>query len=240
VAIAAEIIKNRHKKILCTNINPWSYHLAHQHPDLVQNLQRFEIIFPDGFLITFALQLLYNVKACRISFDATSLYHPILSMLDENERAVFIIGGKPGVAQTAVEHMRQHYPNIRFVGSLHGYGCVTNSVEQIIQSGADFVLCGMGCGYQERFLCALEDSEFHGAAFTCGGFLDQLNESPDGYYPMWVDRLELRSLYRLRKEPARLWRRYCVEYWPFFILLMKEYMRLRLTPEERSPQWLEV
>src|SRR5512132_4094237 len=66
----------------------------------MQNLQRFDIIFPEGFLITFALQLLYNVKACRISFDATSLYHPILSMLDENERAVFIIGGKPGVAQT--------------------------------------------------------------------------------------------------------------------------------------------
>src|SRR5512132_1600646 len=140
--MAADIINTRHKKIMCTNINPWSYHLARRRPDLVQNLQRFDIIFPDGFLITFALQLLYNVKACRISFDATSLYHPILSMLDENERAVFIISGKPGVAQTAVEHMRRHYPKIRFVGSLHGYGRVTNSVDQIIQSGADSCRAG--------------------------------------------------------------------------------------------------
>src|SRR6266511_354143 len=207
---------------MCTNINPWSYHMARRQPDLVKNLHRFDIVFPDGFLITFALRLLYNVKACRVSFDATSLYHPILAMLNEDERAVFIIGGRPGVAETAVEHMRRHYPKIRFVGSLHGYGCVTNSVDQIIQSGADFVLCGMGCGCQETFLCALEDSEFHVAAFTCGGFLDQLNENPEGYYPLWIDRMELRSLYRLRKEPARLWKRYCVEYWPFFFLLMKE------------------
>jgi N-acetylglucosaminyldiphosphoundecaprenol N-acetyl-beta-D-mannosaminyltransferase len=233
-------MKNRNKRMMCTDINPWSYYLAHHRPDLVENLHRCDIVFSDGFLITFALRLLYKVDACRIGFDATSLYHPILSMLNQDERAVFIIGGKPGVVSIAVQHMRRHYPKIRFVGSLDGYGGVASSVNRIIQSGADFVLCGMGCGHQENFLRALADSEFHGAAFTCGGFLDQLNERPDGYYPGWINQFELRSLYHLRKEPARLWKRYCVEYWTFFFLLLREYVRLRLVPSERSPQWLEA
>ncbi|NJO34267.1 MAG: hypothetical protein HC869_15170 [Rhodospirillales bacterium] len=67
---------------------------------------------------------------------------------------------------------------------------------------------------QESFLLRLRQQGFNGVGFTCGGFLDQYSIGKQ-YYPTWIDRLELRWLYRLIMEPGRLWRRYFVEYQPF-------------------------
>jgi N-acetylglucosaminyldiphosphoundecaprenol N-acetyl-beta-D-mannosaminyltransferase len=50
--------------------------------------------------------------------------------------------------------------------------------------------------------------------FTCGGFLDQIIKYK-GAYPEWIDHYNLRFLYRLIKEPKRLWRRYLIEYQVF-------------------------
>ena len=79
----------------------------------------------------------------------------------------------------------------------------------------------MGAPRQERFLLNLRESGWRGAGFTCGGFFDQVSGNGD-YYPAWIDRLNLRFLYRLVREPRRLWRRYLVDYQVFLRLYMKQ------------------
>jgi N-acetylglucosaminyldiphosphoundecaprenol N-acetyl-beta-D-mannosaminyltransferase len=80
----------------------------------------------------------------------------------------------------------------------------------------------MGAPLQERFLSQLAANGWTGIGLTCGGFLDQVVQGSD-YYPGWVDRLNIRFLYRLGKEPRRLWRRYLVDYQVF----MRLYLKLR-------------
>jgi N-acetylglucosaminyldiphosphoundecaprenol N-acetyl-beta-D-mannosaminyltransferase len=82
----------------------------------------------------------------------------------------------------------------------------------------------MGAPLQERFLLQLADDGWHGIGFTCGGFLDQLIDGKN-YYPAWADRLNIRFLYRLAKEPRRLWRRYLVDYQVF----IRRYSHLQWT-----------
>jgi N-acetylglucosaminyldiphosphoundecaprenol N-acetyl-beta-D-mannosaminyltransferase len=74
----------------------------------------------------------------------------------------------------------------------------------------------MGIGRQEQFLLHAASSGWTGWGFTCGGYLDQLAGGID-YYPRWVDQANLRFLYRLYREPRRLWRRYCLEYGEFAV-----------------------
>ena len=64
----------------------------------------------------------------------------------------------------------------------------------------DFLIVGMGVLMQERFLLKVRDSGYQGIGFTCGGFIHQTAKDEIDYYPGWVDRMNLRFLYRMYKE----------------------------------------
>jgi len=200
--------------VIATNINPHAYHLAKRHEEYCGLLWRTDFVYPDGIGIVYALSAVLGVRAARVSFDATSLYHPFFRMLDRRGKSLFVVGAKPGIAEQAAARMTREYPNVREAGVLDGYQSVEKIVEAVRKSDANVVLVGMGMPKQEQVLFALRNSGFAGIALTCGGFLDQF-VSGERYYPDWVNRYNLRSPYRLVKEPRRLWRRYLVEYLPF-------------------------
>lgn len=205
---------------------PWEWLVGETFGAALANL---DLVLPDGIGIVWALRQLTGVRAARISFDATSLYHPVFRHLQSIRCPVFIIGGRPGVAAKAAERMQTIYPTLNVVGVMHGYQSRAHSVRTIKGSGARFVLCGMGAPNQERMLMALKQAGFSGSAFSCGGFLDQVVEKKE-YYPRWVDRLEVRCLYRLAREPRRLCRRYLYEYQAF----MRQFLQTMLTRPPRS------
>jgi N-acetylglucosaminyldiphosphoundecaprenol N-acetyl-beta-D-mannosaminyltransferase len=172
------------------------------------------MVFADGIGVVKALHWLTGEKIARLSFDATSLYRPFMQELCRHRKSLFIIGGMPGVAAKAAERIRRDFPALTVKGILSGFEDRDDAIAQILESDADAVLCGMGVPHQERFICQLKDLGFRGIAITCGGFLDQLIRA-ETYYPELVDRLELRWLYRLSKEPVRLGKRYLIDYWTF-------------------------
>jgi N-acetylglucosaminyldiphosphoundecaprenol N-acetyl-beta-D-mannosaminyltransferase len=55
---------------------------------------------------------------------------------------------------------------------------------------------------------------------TGGGYLDHLAEAVD-WYPKWIRRLRLNWLYRLWREPRRLWRRYTIELLEFAWIVVR-------------------
>lgn len=215
--------------VFASFINPRSYYLAQHDPAYGAALARLDLVLPDGIGIVWALRQLTGVRAARISFDATSLYHPVFRHLQSVRCPVFIIGGRPGVAAKAAQRMQTIYPTLNVVGVMHGYQSRAHSVRTIKNSGARFVLCGMGAPNQEAMLMALKQAGFSGSAFSCGGFLDQVVEKKE-YYPRWVDRFEVRCLYRLAREPRRLCRRYLYEYQAF----VRQFLQTMLTRPPRS------
>ncbi len=79
------------------------------------------------------------------------------------------------------------------------------AIRDIVDSGADFAIVGMGAPLQEQFALDLRDAGFKGIVFTCGGFLHQTADRIN-YYPDWVNRYNLRAFYRLFHEKG-LWGR---------------------------------
>ena len=203
---------------LATFVNPSSVTLAKRNDNYRVSLEQFDLVAPDGFGMCVAIRWLHGLQAERISFDNTSLAPVLFDFASRRGLSVALVGAKPGVAEQAGQRIREHFPELRIVAALDGYGDVGDKIRRINELSADIVICGMGGNMQENFLLRLRDSQWPGYGFTCGGFLDQLLEGYL-YYPIWVDSTGLRWAYRLLKEPRRLWRRYLIEYPQFGLRL---------------------
>ena len=89
---------------------------------------------------------------------------------------------------------------------------------QIKESGAQYVICGLGTPKQDIFAQKLKlalGSQLK-QIYTCGGFLHQTQDELH-YYPKYIDILHLRWLYRAIKEPG-VAKRLLTKY-PFFIFI---------------------
>ena len=210
-------------------VNPHAWALKDRIADYAGLLAGMDLVLADGIAVAKAAGWTTGAPVSRLSFDTTSLYLPVLGRLEAQGGGLFVVGAKPGVAERAVARMRRTFPGIDYKGVLDGYLPEAEAVDRILAARPHMVLCGMGAPYQERFLARLREAGFAGIAFTCGGFLDQLAET-ERYYPGWVDRLEARWLYRLVREPRRLWRRYLVEYRPFLAQVLRARLRGATAP----------
>jgi N-acetylglucosaminyldiphosphoundecaprenol N-acetyl-beta-D-mannosaminyltransferase len=207
-------------------VNPYSWRLASLVADYAPLLRQCDIVLPDGIGVVKAMRWVHGAEVARLSFDASSLYLPVFRLLNAGKRSVFVIGAKPGVAERAMSRMRAEFTDIDYRGCLDGYCEPNEAIARILEAAPDMVLCGMGAPYQERLAIELRRAGYSGVTFTCGGFLDQLAQNAR-YYPAWVDRLELRWLWRIRKEPRRLVKRYAIDYMPFMVMTFREMARQR-------------
>jgi N-acetylglucosaminyldiphosphoundecaprenol N-acetyl-beta-D-mannosaminyltransferase len=199
----------------CAFVNPSAWKIARDDPGYAKNLAQFDLVLPDGGGVVLGARLLNIDIPERISFDATSLAVPVFQRCAERGLKVALIGGRPGIAQRAAGVLQGAFPKLQIPVVQDGYfGELTEVVSRLKAEQIDVVVCGMGVPAQERTMLALRDGGWVGVAFSCGGFLDQL-VSGLKYYPGWVDSLNLRFVYRLFREPRRLWRRYAVGYQPF-------------------------
>jgi len=157
-----------------------------------------------------------------VAFDLSSIGRPICKRLAETGVPLLLIGGKPGVTAQAAKGLRTVFPDLNVVKTLSGYDDGPSDAFDFITDHPDAaVICGMGAPRQEKFLIDLRNTGWTGFGITCGGFFDHTVERVE-YYPDWVEKTDLRFLYRLFKEPRRLWRRYLIEYQVFIRRYLRE------------------
>jgi N-acetylglucosaminyldiphosphoundecaprenol N-acetyl-beta-D-mannosaminyltransferase len=215
------LLSNLPEQCLMTFVNPSSLAAQRKNASLQAMLKEFDVVAPDGVGMCLAIRLLHGRRALRMSFDNSSLAPAVFKMAAAQQRTVALIGARPGVANKARIELEKTFPELNIVGTISGYVDTNLAIEQLMELSPDIIICGMGVGLQERLLLSLRDLGWNGWGFTCGGFLDQLAQGYR-YYPSWIDSMNLRWLYRLYREPRRLWYRYAVEYPYFGARLLKE------------------
>ena len=204
--------KEHGKPLILTFVNPQACNLANKHADYTKLLERFDVVGCDGIGMAKAAQACGLIDIKRESPDFSSLMGPIFKWGSENNCTVGFIGGKPDVAKKATSIIQQEFSDLHIAACFTGYGQdPDDALTYFTENQTELVICGMGAPLQERFLVRLVANGWQGIGVTCGGFLDQTTKSVT-YYPAWIDRLDLRFLYRLVKEPRRLWRRYFLDY----------------------------
>jgi N-acetylglucosaminyldiphosphoundecaprenol N-acetyl-beta-D-mannosaminyltransferase len=218
------LISKTDNKKLITFLNPYSYLLARNHKEL---FEKFDIKI-DGMLLVKVLKLFGFKDIKRESFDMTSLAPLVFEDAIKNNESIYFIGTKPKVIDKAIENIKASYPKLTIVGSRDGY--IKNEerynlFEEIKALSPDIVVCGMGTPLQEQFLLDLQNSGWNGIGYTCGGFLHQTAGAIQ-YYPKWIDKYNLRWVYRIYDEPV-LFKRYFGEYPKFFFYFLIDYVRYK-------------
>lgn len=184
-----------------TFLNPVSYLTALKQERLYAG---FDSVMVDGSVLAISIRLFYGRKVRRRSFDMTSIASRLFQHILSEGKRVYLAGARQEEIEKAVKILSGQYPGIQIAGYRNGYFSSKDEIlkecENIIRLSPDYVIVGMGAPMQERFLSTLKDAGYQGIGFTCGGFFSQLSMKGVQYYPQWMDKYNLRFLYRFYKE----------------------------------------
>lgn len=195
-----QIFENKGKAY--TYLNPVSYLTALDNKELFSQLDG---IFADGGLLVKAIKMVYGKQVTRRSFDMTSMAPELFAYVAKHGKTIYIVASKQEQVEKAVEIFHERYPKVKFAGYRNGYFASESEMDveakYIAKLNPDFLIVGMGALIQEKFLLKVKNAGYQGVGFTCGGFIHQTSKNEIDYYPAWVDKTNLRFIYRMWKEP---------------------------------------
>jgi N-acetylglucosaminyldiphosphoundecaprenol N-acetyl-beta-D-mannosaminyltransferase len=200
-----------------TFINPYSYYIARK-----QNLdiyKSFDLICFDGVLFVRLIRFLWNVLSPRISFDMTSLAPEVFSFISKTDKSIYFIGSTQDNILKFITNIRDQYPNMKIAGFRNGYFKKKEKYsffKEIESLSPNVVVVGMGTPNQDILIAELKNILTNTSLYSCGGFFHQSGKGVK-YYPKWIDRLNLRWLYRMYDEPILLKRYF--RYYPVGVFL---------------------
>ena len=165
-------------------------------------------------------------RPVRDNVNGTDLFPRLAAALQGRGKRIYLLGGRPGVAEGVARWLAKNYPGVELAGWRHGYFSAEEEakvLEDVRRSGADLVLVALGAPRQELWIRRHLPKLGAKVAMGVGGLLDFLSgRIPRA--PRWIRKLGLEWCYRLYREPGRLWRRYLVGNVVFLVRLAR--MRL--------------
>lgn len=198
-------------------LNAHCANVAARDADYRAALHSADAVLPDGS----GLALAARMAGGRITanLNGTDLVPALCARLAETGRSVFLLGGRPGVAEAAGAALRRACPELIVAGTHHGYFGAEGEaqlVRTINASGADVLLVAMGVPMQDSWLARMAPRLSPVLSLGVGGLFDFLSgRIPRA--PRLLRRLGLEWSWRMYQEPARMWRRYVLGN-PAFVL----------------------
>jgi len=166
--------------------------------------------------------LLVHGRKFASNLNGTDLL-PYLFQRSARPLRLFLLGGKPGVAQAAARTLqREHGQHV--VGTCDGYGEMRAAgpalVDRINAAQADVLLVAFGNPLQEEWILKHQRALQVPLKFGVGALLDFLSGNAQRA-PGWVRKLHMEWFYRLTREPRRLLKRYSVDLVAFFWVCLR-------------------
>lgn len=210
---------------LVTFVNAHMAVEAQLRPEFRASLQAMDMNCPDGAPIFW---LARRETGARVSKIAGPEFMPLFC---EQSVALghrhFLYGGTEGVAAEACAALERMYPGIQIAG----HHCPpfrplvdhekAEVVREINASGADVVWVCLGCPKQEQWMAEMRDVLQAKALLAVGQAFDILAGRTQRAPALLRDHGG-EWLYRLVKEPRRLWKRYLVTNLLFVLFAVRE------------------
>lgn len=202
-------------------------------------LNQLELIVPDGQPVRWGLNLLHGLDL------PDRVYGPNLTLkvceaAAQEGLPIFMFGGKAETLAKLQERLSELYPNIKIVGMCESKFRTLKSeerdalIQQIIDSGAAITLVGIGCPRQEVW--AFEFRERLSMPVLAVGAAFAFHAGELAQAPAWMQDRGLEWLYRLIREPTRLWKRYVFLNPAYVSLLGLQLIRLLTLKPSRGIQ----
>lgn len=218
------------EQMLVAFANACSLNLAFENDEFCDSLRDF-LILNDGVGVSLASRILY-----RSDFEENLNGTDFVPFFMENSQQplrLFLLGGKPGVAQRAGVGPRWLSRNLSVVGCHDGFfDKIENDemVRSINESGANVLLVALGNPLQELWIHRNRGSLRPTLLIGVGALFDFLaGEIPRAPRCMRVFKIEW--AFRLFLEPKRMWRRYLLGNPLFLYRVFRQFFSRRRPPK---------
>ena len=208
-------------------------------------LNQLELVVPDGQPVRWAMNLLHGTRLSDRVYGPNLMVKVCLAAA-ERKLPIFLFGSNQATLETLVNELTLKFPGLQIAGTRASVFRKLNDEErqtliaEIKNSGAKITMVGIGCPRQEVWTYEFRDELSMpvlavGAAFAFHA--GQLAQAP-----AWMQDRGLEWLYRLTREPLRLWKRYLLLNPAYLGLLALQGSRLMtLKPSRgRPPRDLQI
>ena len=165
-------------------------------------------------------------------FTAFYMYHK-----DDPACKIFLLGAAEGVAAKAMERINEKVGRRIVVGAhspSYGFEKDERECEELVrivnESGANVLLVGVGAPKQEKWIM-----KYHGRMpgvdiFMALGATIDFEAGTLKRAPIFWQKIGMEWLYRVLKEPKRLFKRYFIDDMQFFFYFMKQLLGMYKDP----------
>lgn len=197
--------------------------VAEEHEAFARAYQRASLSLADGMPIVWASRLLGTPLPERVT--GADIIVPLLERAGQRGWRVYFLGAGPGVAQKAADVVKARY-GTQVVGlsspmvRLDDAAQVDAIAADINAAKPDLVLMALGAPKQELLIDLLDERIRPAVSLGIGAGLDFIAGTIKRA-PPFFRKSGLEWLYRLTREPGRLWRRYLVNDPKFALILLR-------------------
>ncbi|MFT6827355.1 MAG: N-acetylglucosaminyldiphosphoundecaprenol N-acetyl-beta-D-mannosaminyltransferase [Roseivirga sp.] len=231
--LATRIIIDRAKKNKSFGVSALAVHglmTSLTDESLGKVINNIDLIVPDGQPVRWALNSFYKL-GMKDRVYGPELTLKVLSAANDNNLSVFLYGSNQITSDLFKSFIQSEFPNVKIVGQhIDRFREATSEedkidIERINSSKANIVFVGRGCPRQE-FWVANHKGSVNAVMMAVGAAFD-FHAGTLAQAPEWMQKNGLEWLYRLTKEPQRLWKRYLVTNTHFVLKFFKNKVILK-------------
>jgi N-acetylglucosaminyldiphosphoundecaprenol N-acetyl-beta-D-mannosaminyltransferase len=204
--------------------NPHSLVTARHDPEFRHALQECSAVVADGIGVTMAARMFGLDVGERIT--GADFFLAMMAQLNRRGGRAFFLGSRSEVLDRILSRARREYPNVHVDVLSPPYGEWSEAenariLATIRDARPDVLWVGMTAPKQEKWVCrnraALETPVIGSIGAVFDFYAGTVQRAPD-----LVCKLGLEWLYRLVREPQRLWRRTLISAPVFLWFVMRE------------------
>lgn len=211
-----ELAKIPEGKVLINTINAHSYNVARNEELFAEALTKGDYLIPDGMSVVKACKWLHAKSQPKERIAGADLFEFEMNKLYSKGGTVMFMGSSEKTLAKIVQQAARVYPNLKVVTYSPPYKPEFNDednksiINAINSANPDLLWIGMTAPKQEKWTYShWNELNIHCHVGTIGAVFDFFAGNTQRA-PLWWQKHGLEWLYRLIKEPRRMWRRYII------------------------------
>lgn len=215
-------------KLLINTINAHSYNTALKDSLFSEALTKGDVLIPDGASVVMACRWLKAKSQPTERIAGWDLFVHEMDRLNRKGGTCFFMGSSEKVLELIRKRAAVDYPNIKVETYSPPYKPEFSEednkgiIEAINKANPDLLWIGMTAPKQEKWTYThWKELDIHCHVGTIGAVFDFFAGTVERA-PLWWQEHGLEWLYRLLKEPKRMWRRYIIGNTLFLKNVVKE------------------
>lgn len=213
------------QKLLITTLNAHCYNVTRKDSFYREALQKSDILIPDGISIVWAARWLQHERIKKIA--GADLFFYELNRLEQSNGKCFFLGSSEETLQKITARITREFPNIQIQTYSPPFKSEFSPEDNkamlatINSFQPDVLMVGMTAPKQEKWAYQ-HFNKLQVGHICCIGAVFDFYAGTVQRAPGWMISLGMEWLYRLIKEPRRMWRRYLIGNFKFIGYMVEE------------------